>query len=142
MPPRQPPAPSSGKPRRRPGPVMPGGWVWLVATDASGLLGYAYFTQYRDRSAYRYCAEDSIYVHPERMGRGVGTTLLQALIERCATYGFRTIIAVIGGAEPSSITLHASFGFREAGRLTAVGRKHGRWLDSVYMQLELPSGAG
>ena len=122
--------------------IAAAGWPFLVAELDGAVAGYAYATQFRDREAYRFTAEDSIYVHPERMRRGVGMALLQALIERCAAYGFRTVIAVIGGAEPSSIALHASFGFREVGRLAAVGWKHGRWLDSVYMQLELPSGAG
>jgi phosphinothricin acetyltransferase len=134
--------PEAGEIRGKIERVTTAGWPFLVAELEGVVVGYAYGTQFRDRDAYRFTAEDSIYVHPERMGRGVGTALLQALIDRCATYGFRTIIAVIGGAEPSSIALHASFGFREAGRLTAVGWKHGRWLDSVYMQLELPSGAG
>ena len=101
------------------------------------LAGYAYVTQFRDRAAYRYTAEDSVYVDPQMTGRGIGKVLLQALLERSAAYGFKTIIAVIGGAEPASIALHAACGFREAGRLRAVGWKHERWLDSVYMQREL-----
>ncbi len=87
-----------------------------------------------------FTAEDSIYVHPDRMGRGVGRALLAALLERSAAYGFRTIVAVIGGGEPASIALHAKCGFREAGRLHRVGFKFGQWLDSVYMQIELQSG--
>ena len=122
--------------------VRAAGWPYLVAERDGAIAGYAYATQFRDRAAYRFTAEDSIYVHPERMGQGIGRALLDALIERCAEFGFRTIIAVIGGAEPASIAIHARRGFREAGRLRAVGCKHGRWLDSVYMQLELapPSG--
>jgi phosphinothricin acetyltransferase len=73
------------------------------------------------------------------LGRGIGKTLLKALVERSAQHGFRTIIAVIGGAEPGSIAVHAKLGFREVGRLEAVGFKFGRWLDSVYMQLALPA---
>jgi phosphinothricin acetyltransferase len=71
------------------------------------------------------------------MRRGIGKALLDELLERSAAFGFRTVIAVIGGGEPSSIALHAKCGFREAGRLHAVGWKHERWLDSVYMQIEL-----
>ena len=67
--------------------------------------------------------------------------LLQALIERAHAFGFRQLVAVIGGGEPASIALHAKFGFREVGRLSAVGWKQERWLDSVYMQLELPDAA-
>lgn len=121
--------------------IAAAGWPFLVAELEDVLVGYAYATQFRDRDAYRFTAEDSIYVHPDWIGRGVGGALLDALIERSAGYGFRTLIAVIGGADPKSIALHASRGFREAGHLRAVGWKKERWLDSVYMQLDLP-GAG
>ncbi|MFL6759655.1 N-acetyltransferase family protein [Sphingomonas sp.] len=134
--------PEAGEIRGKIERVVAAGWPFLVAELDGAVAGYAYATQFRDRDAYRFTAEDSIYIHPERMRRGLGKALLQALVDACAGYGFRTIIAVIGGAEPSSIALHEGFGFREAGRLTGVGWKHGRWLDSVYMQLELPSGAG
>lgn len=122
--------------------VTAAGWPYLVAEGGGTVAGYAYATQFRDRAAYRFTAEDSIYVRPDAMGQGIGGTLLDALIERSAACGFRTIIAVIGGAEPGSIAIHASRGFREVGRLRAVGRKHGRWLDSVYMQLELAPPTG
>jgi L-amino acid N-acyltransferase YncA len=117
--------------------VIAAGWPFLVAERGGAIAGYAYATQFRDRDAYRFAAEDSIYVHPDWMRQGVGGALLDALIERSVAFGFRTLIAVIGGAEASSIALHASQGFREVGRLNAVGWKHERWLDSVYMQLEM-----
>ena len=117
--------------------ILAAGWPFLVAEAEGEVAGYCYVTQFRDRDAYRFTAEDSIYVHPEKMGRGIGKALLVALIERSAAYGFRTIIAVIGGAEPQSIGLHASCRFAEVGRLRGVGFKFGRWLDSVYMQREL-----
>lgn len=112
-------------------------WPFLVAEVDGEAAGYAYVTQFRDRAAYRFTGEDSIYVHPRRMGHGIGKALLGQLLERSAAHGFRTVIAVIGGAEPASIALHRGLGFREAGRLKAVGFKFGRWLDSVYMQREL-----
>ena len=112
-------------------------WPFIVADAEGDVAGYAYVTRFRDRAAYRFTAEDSIYVHPGAMRRGIGKALLDELLERSAAFGFRTVIAVIGGAEPSSIALHAKCGFREAGRLHAVGWKHERWLDSVYMQIEL-----
>jgi L-amino acid N-acyltransferase YncA len=122
--------------------VAAAGWPFLVAEQDGAVVGYAYATQFRDRDAYRFTAEDSIYVHPGFQGRGTGKALLQALIDRAGAFGFRQLIAVIGGAEPASIQLHAKFGFKEAGRLTAVGWKKERWLDSVYMQLELPDIQG
>src|SRR3954463_7983303 len=97
--------------------VTAAGWPFLIAELDGAVAGYAYVTQFRDRAAYRFTAEDSIYVHPELAGRGIGKTLLQALIERSSAFGFGKIIAVIGGAEPSSIALHQSCGFEEVGRL-------------------------
>lgn len=113
------------------------GWPFLVADLDGEVSGYAYVTQFRDRAAYRFTAEDSIYVHPDKMGRGIGKALLAELLELSDEHGFRTVIAVIGGAEPASIALHRRCGFREAGRLIGVGFKFGRWLDSVYMQREV-----
>ena len=117
--------------------VTAAGWPFLIAERGGEVAGYAYATQIRDRPGYRFTAEDSIYVHPSAMRQGIGGALLDALIERCVAGGFRQLIAVVGGGEPGSVALHSSRGFREVGRLHSVGWKHGRWLDSLYMQLEL-----
>ena len=114
--------------------IRAAGWPFLVAELRGQLAAYAYVTQFRDRAAYRFTGEDSIYVHPEKMGQGIGRVLLEELVERSGKSGFRTLVAVIGGAEPASIALHRRCGFREVGRLEAVGFKAGKWLDSVYMQ--------
>lgn len=116
------------------------GWPFLVATRGADVLGYAYVNQFRDRAAYRFVCEDSIYVRSDQAGKGVGSTLLRALIDACTVYGFRQMMAVIGGGEPASVALHAKMGFEHAGRMRSVGRKFGRWLDTVYMQLELGEG--
>lgn len=113
------------------------GWPFLIAQSDAEVVGYAYATQFRDRAAYHFTCENSIYVHPDFMGQGIGKLLLRDLIDRSAACGFRQMIAVIGGAEPMSIALHKSCGFIEAGRLRAVGWKKERWLDNVYMQREL-----
>lgn len=118
--------------------VTTSGWPFLVAEFDGGIIGYAYATQFRDRAAYRFTCEDSIYVKAEVTGRGAGRALLESLMRASAEYGFRTMVAVIGGAEPASIALHAKCGFEHMGRLEAVGFKFGRWLDSVYMQRDLP----
>jgi L-amino acid N-acyltransferase YncA len=125
---------TAAKIRRVTGP----GWPFLVADVGGEVSGYAYATQFRDRAAYRFTCEDSIYVHPEMMGHGIGRALLEALMEASAEHGFRTMVAVIGGAEPSSVALHSRCGFEHSGRLKAVGFKFGRWLDSIYMQRDLP----
>jgi L-amino acid N-acyltransferase YncA len=116
-------------------------WCWLVASDASGVLGYAYYTQFRDRSAYRYCVEDSIYVRDDVRGQGVGKALVAALIEHATTHGMRQMIAVIGDSENvGSIGVHASLGFHMVGTLRAAGVKFGRWVDVVSMQRALGRG--
>lgn len=122
--------------------VLGHGWPWLVAEDEMGaLLGYAYATQFRDRAAYRFVCEDSIYIRNDARGQGVGKALLGALITACEQAGFRQMVAVIGGAEPASAALHARLGFAEAGRLSGIGRKQGRWLDTLYMQRSLGPGS-
>jgi len=116
-------------------------WSFLVAADATGVLGYAYFTQMRDRSAYRYTAEDSIYVREDVRGQGVGKALVQQLLSDAAAAGFRQMIAIIGDSENvGSIGVHASLGFQRAGLLRASGFKFGRWVDTVYMQRALGRG--
>jgi len=117
------------------------GWSFLVTADATGVLGYAYFTQMRDRSAYRYTAENSIYVREDVRGQGVGKALVQQLLSDAAAAGFRQMIAVIGDSENvGSIGVHASLGFQRAGLLRASGFKFGRWVDTVYMQRALGRG--
>ena len=97
--------------------VLSAGSPWLVARSPVGeVLGYAYASQFRDRAAYRFAAEDSIYIRHDRRGQGVGAALLAALIPACEAAGFRQLFAVIGGAEPASIALHARAGFTMAGR--------------------------
>lgn len=117
--------------------VREAGWPFMVAEIDGGVVGYAYATQLRDRAGYRYTAEDSIYVHHDFVGRRIGKALLTELLRRAAANGFRTMIAVVGGAEPASVALHASLGFEIVGRLKSVGFKFGRWLDTVYMQRDL-----
>ena len=114
---------------------------WLVAESDGEVVGYAYAEQLRDRPAYRFTCENSIYVRADRVGQGLGKALLRELCERCESLGFRQMIAVIGGGEPSSIALHQSCGFEVVGRLSSVGWKKGRWLDTVYMQRALGHGA-
>ncbi len=117
------------------------GWPFLIACEGGEVAGYAYAEQLRDRPAYRFTCENSIYVRADRLGRGIGKALLTELCARCEALGFRQMIAVIGGAEPASIALHERCGFAMAGRLRGVGWKKGRWLDTVYMQRAIGTGA-
>jgi L-amino acid N-acyltransferase YncA len=117
------------------------GWSWLVATDATGVLGYAYYTQFRDRSAYRFCAEDSVYVREDVRGQGVGKALVSRLIEDATRAGMRQMIAVIGDSDNTgSIGVHASLGFQMVGTMRSVGVKFGQWVDVVTMQRPLGRG--
>lgn len=116
------------------------GWPFLVAEEGGLVAGYAYATQFRDRPAYLSTCENSIYVSPAHVGKGVGSALLSALLAAAEQAGFRQMIAVIGGAEPASVALHRKAGFVEAGRMRSVGRKFERWLDTLYMQRALGPG--
>jgi L-amino acid N-acyltransferase YncA len=137
-------APSEGEIARRRKETLARGYPHLVAATsaAGGVLGYAYVGPYRSRSAYRFSVENSVYVEPGGGRRGIGRALLGTLVERCSAAGFRQMIAVIGdSANAASIGLHEALGFRRVGVLTAIGFKHGRWVDSVLMQLPLGPGA-
>ncbi len=117
------------------------GLPFLVADGAHGISGYAYAAPFRQRSAYRYTVEDSIYVRADATRRGLGARLLAAVIADCETQDYRQMVAVIGdSANVASIRLHAALGFQPAGVLTAAGFKFARWIDSVYMQRALGEG--
>jgi phosphinothricin acetyltransferase len=92
---------------------------------------------YHRRSAYRHTVEGSVYVHPDFLRRGIGSTILADLIERAREIGHHTILGVIDADQGPSIALHERFGFRPASHLREVGHKFGRWLDVVHMQLIL-----
>ena len=117
------------------------GLPWLVAADGEEIAGYAYCAPYRERSAYRFSLEDSVYVRDGRQGRGIGKALLARLIAESEALGYRQLVAVIGdSANLGSIALHARLGFGHAGTLRSVGYKFGRWVDSVFMQRPLGLG--
>lgn len=114
------------------------GLPYMVAESDGEVIGYTYAGPFRTRSAYRYTIEDSIYVAPGVVRRGVGSTLLGQLIERCTGLGYRQMIGVIGdSANLGSISLHRHMGFRQEGVLRGVGLKFGRWIDVVIMHRPL-----
>ena len=111
---------------------------FLVAEQDGTVCGYAYADPWRLKPAYRYTVEDTVYVSPARTGRGLGRALLGALLTGCEQAGARQVIAVIADTgSDASAALHRHLGFETAGRLRRVGRKHGRWIDTVLMQREL-----
>lgn len=114
------------------------GLPFLVAELDGEIAGYALCTPWKPRPAYRSTVEDSIYVAPSAMRGGVGAALMDGLLTACSASGVREVIAVIADTgEPGSIELHRRHGFVEVGRLSNVGFKLGRWLDTVLMQRSL-----
>jgi len=117
------------------------GFPYIAAEDPEGtLLGYAYASPFRTRPAYRWLVEDSIYLAPAARGCGIGRALLAELLQRCTQLGFRQMVAVIGGASDASVALHKGLGFETTGTMKGTGFKHGRWLDTVLMQIALGEG--
>jgi L-amino acid N-acyltransferase YncA len=118
--------------------IVQGGFPFLVAVLDGSIAGYAYASEYRPRSGYRYTCESSVYIAPAAQRRGVGRGLMLEVIALCERRGLREMLAVIGdSANEASIGLHVALGFRHAGTFTRVGFKFGRWVDTVLMQREL-----
>lgn len=133
--------PVTGEMMARRAVVLGLGLPYLVAERAGRIVGYSYASTYRPRPAYRFTVEDSVYVAEGCDGRGVGTALLGALVDRCEQGPWRQMLAVIGDSgNEGSIALHRRLGFVPAGSLRAVGFKFGRWVDSVLMQRPLGPG--
>lgn len=121
--------------------VLDAGLPYLVAERDGRVLGYAYATRYRPRSAYRFTLEDSVYIAPDATGQGVGRALLLALIARCEGGPWRQLIANVGDSgNAASLALHTACGFVQTGVLKSVGFKFGRWIDTVLMQRPLNAG--
>lgn len=134
-------APDAAEMERRRGAIAERGLPYLVAEADGQVLGFAYAGPFRPRHAYRYTVEDSVYVAPEAVGRGVGRTVLSAVLDACAGLGVRQVVAVIGDSQnAASIGLHRSLGFVDAGMGRSFGFKHGRWVDVVWMQKALNGG--
>ena len=114
---------------------------WLVAERGGRLLGYAYANHFKPRRAYRFFVEDSIYLHPDARGQGIGRLLLVELLARLEARGIRQVLAVIGDSENAgSIGVHRSCGFEHVGVMKSAGWKFDRWRDVVMMQRALGPG--
>jgi phosphinothricin acetyltransferase len=106
----------------------------LVAEEAGTVIGFGSLSPYKDRPAYATSVEDSVYVHQDHQGKGVGRLLLTALVDAAQASGFHAVFARIVGGHEASINLHAALGFEVVGTEREVGRKFGRWLDVVVME--------
>ena len=121
--------------------VLSKGLPYLVAVDGDKVLGFAYCNWFKPRPAYRFSAEDSIYLAPETNGQGLGRLLLTELMAQAEKAGVRKLIAVIGdSANAASVGVHRSAGFAHVGTLTSCGWKFDRWLDVVMMDKALGWG--
>ena len=117
------------------------GHPFLAAETDGGISGYAYASTYRHRAAYDHTLENSIYVSPDYLRRGIGLRLLSDLVQVCDQLGIRQLIAVIGDSgNHASINLHVRCGFNQVGLLPSTGYKHDRWVDTVLMQREIGEG--
>jgi phosphinothricin acetyltransferase len=121
--------------------VLTKGLPYLVAEEDGRVLGFAYCTWFKPRPAYRFSAEDSIYLAPEAAGRGLGRQLLTALAGEAEARGVRKLIAVIGdSANAGSVGVHRALGFEQVGVIRSCGWKFERWLDIVLMEKALGAG--
>ena len=116
--------------------------AWLVAEDDGRVVGYAYGGQYKERAAYRWACEVSVYLEPGRRRSGAGRALYEALFERLVVRGFRTAVAGMTLPNPASEGLHRALGFEPIGVYRGIGWKHGRWHDVAWTQKVLATGDG
>jgi phosphinothricin acetyltransferase len=122
--------------------LLASNFPYVVAESGGRLIGYASAGPYRPRMGYRYSCENSVYVAHDAARRGVGRALMSEVIERCERDGYRLMIAVIGDSgNVASIRLHTALGFAHCGVLPAVGWKHCRWVDTVFMTRILGAGS-
>jgi phosphinothricin acetyltransferase len=134
-----PPSPADMAARRED--VLGKGLPFLVLEHGGGVCGFSYCNWFKPRPAYRFSAEDSIYLAPEAVGRGWGRLLLTELVGQAERAGVRSLIAVIGDSgNAASIAAHQECGFTQVGVLAGCGWKFERWLDVVLMQRTIGSG--
>lgn len=110
---------------------------WLVSEQDGQIVGYAYATAWKARSAYRYSVESTVYLSPAAAGRGAGATLYQALIDELRRSDLHCVIGTIALPNAASVALHEKLGFVKVGQFKEVGRKFGCWVDVGYWQLVL-----
>ncbi len=113
---------------------------WIVAEEDGELVGYAYATAWRSRSAYRFSVESTVYIAPEATGRGAGSSLYGELITRLQARPVHSVIGGIALPNDASVALHEKFGFHKVAHFHEVGRKFDRWIDVGYWERILRDG--
>lgn len=121
--------------RRRIEAVEALGYPYLVMEQESKVIGYAYANQWRTRAAYRHTVETSIYLDQNTTGKGLGTTLYQALLDRLKKLDIHVVLGGITLPNPVSVGIHEKLEFKKVAHFTQVGYKFGRWLDVGFWQL-------
>jgi phosphinothricin acetyltransferase len=115
---------------------------WLVATDDGGtVVGFAKASPWKGRCAYGWTAETTVYVLPDRHGKGIGTALYTRLIEILRAQGYRTLLGGITQPNEASVRLHEALGFRKVALFEGVGWKFDKWHDVGYWELQLANDA-
>jgi len=112
-------------------------YYWIVYEEEGKILGYSYYSRHRERKAYYYTCETTVYVHHEHLNKGIGHILYKKLIENLQQSRMAVAIAVIALPNEGSVRLHEKFGFKKAGILHCVGRKFNKWIDTGFWELEL-----
>jgi L-amino acid N-acyltransferase YncA len=107
---------------------------WLVAESRDGIIGYAYAARFKERSAYRFSNETTVYLSQGREGQGIGTRLYGELLTAVRDQGIRTAVGLIALPNEASVTLHEKLGFAHVGTLKGMGFKMDRWVDVGYWQ--------
>ena len=117
--------------------VLETGLPWLVHESEGKINGYAYATKWKDRSAYRFTAESTVYVAHNAAKTGIGSALYEELFSQLTARSFRSIIAVIALPNEGSVRLHEKFGFVKSGEFKEIGYKFDRWINVAYWQLQI-----
>ena len=112
-------------------------YPYLVYEERGEVIGYCYAHAWKERAAYRYTLETTVYLAPRHRGRGIGRTLMERLIEACRARGYKALIACVTAENEASVALHARLGFRKVSHFERVGMKFGRWLDVVDYEMLL-----
>jgi phosphinothricin acetyltransferase len=112
-------------------------YPYLVYEENGMVVGYAYATQWKTRSAYRYSAENTIYLHPDSKGKGIGSTLFSKFLDEIKNTNLHVIVGGIALPNAASVALHEKFGFKKIAQFEEIGFKFGKWIDVGYWELKL-----
>lgn len=117
--------------------VLSASLPWIVAENSGNVIGYAYATKWKTRSAYRFSVESTVYIEPDSFRLGIGSLLYENLFSLLKKAGIHTIIGGIALPSPSSVALHEKLGFKQVAHFKEVGIKFGKWIDVGYWQLRI-----